>query len=89
MGFDSLLFGDAGITPRTQLLALPPAEVTAILHDLVEEIECDLPYQIIMMNDSLPPPPPSHEGVGKAVPFVAVTEDIIVKEEEEEAATAI
>ena len=76
IGFDTFLFGKAavaGITPRTQSLAMPPVDVTSTLYDLINEIECDLPYQIYTMNDTSSSP--ANEGDDKVVSFAAAASE--------------
>ena len=55
-GLDRLLFGDVAcfLGQQKQSFALPPAEITSTLFDLVRMLESGLPDQILM-NDASPP----------------------------------
>ncbi|KAL3826746.1 hypothetical protein ACHAXA_009355 [Cyclostephanos tholiformis] len=55
-GLDEFLFGDVAcfLGKKKQSFALPPAEITSILFDLVKMLESDLPYQLLMKDESSP-----------------------------------
>ena len=64
-GFDHLLFGGdvaSILSKKKQSLSLPPGEMSALLYDLVDLLECGLPNQIFMKETSALSAPPVVSG---------------------------